>query len=119
MEHGILKNSKLARLLLALLVCANQSLCPALAFKIPQGGLAIQRLLGEGRDNSTNRKPNRYNLSYMPVLLELARVLGRFQAPPHMFFYIENESFSNYPGIDLRSLLIRQSGPLKVPEGLD
>lgn len=119
MEDGSLQSSKSARLLVALLILANQSSGPALAARLPQGGLAIQRLLGEGRDQVSGRKQNRYNLSYMPVLLDLARVLGRFQAPPHLFFYIENESFSNYPGIDLRSLLFRHCGPLKVPEGLD
>ncbi len=102
------------QLLVILFVLASQVSQQALAFRLPEGGLALQRLLGEGQGAG-----RRYKLSYMPVLLELARLLGRYQAPPRMFFYIENESFANYPGIDLRSLLLKQSSPLKVPEGLD
>lgn len=89
---------------------------PACAFRPPASGLAVDHLLEGG--NAGKQQGSFYNISYMPVLLELARLLGRYQLPPNMFFYIENESFSNYPGIDLRSLLLKQSGPLKVPEGM-
>jgi hypothetical protein len=97
----------------------NQQVSPALAFRLPEGSWAIQRRLGDSQAGKAKGTGHKFNLSYMPVLLDLAKILGRFQPPPHMFFFIENESFSNYPGIDLRSLLLSHAGLLKVPEAAD
>lgn len=118
-QIGSWRRRQEAGLALAFLLLVNQCVPSALAFRLPEGSWAIQRRLGDDPSNKSKGPAHKFNLSYMPVLLDLAKILGRFQPPPHMFFFIENESFSNYPGIDLRGLLLSKAGLLKVPESAE
>jgi hypothetical protein len=96
---------------LALIMLLVESASPAVAFRLPIGALASQQKLRE-RPGSLNLDAGKYNLSYVPLLLELARVLGRYQ--PGYGFFLRNEPFGHYPGIDLRWLLFNQSSPLSI-----
>lgn len=97
--------------MLALLSLLAQSSKPALAFRLPIGAVASQQKLTE-KPGSLSRDTGKYNLSYVPLLLELAKVLGRYQ---HGYgFFLRNEPFSHHPGIDLRWLLFNQSSPLSI-----
>src|SRR4030095_1180068 len=96
---------------LALFVLLVEGASPALAFRLPIGALASQQKLRETPD-SLNLDTGKYNLSYVPLLLELAKVLGRYQ--PGYGFFLRNEPFTHHPGIDLRWLLFNQSSPLSL-----
>src|SRR5262249_23115550 len=96
---------------LALLVLLAKWAAPALAFRLPMGALASQQKLRE-RPGGANLDAGKYNLSYVPLLLELAKVLGRYQ--PGYVFFLRNEPFAHHPGIDLRWLLFNQSSPLSI-----
>ncbi|MBI4533188.1 MAG: hypothetical protein HY711_04500 [Candidatus Melainabacteria bacterium] len=89
---------------------------PTLALRLPMGGIASQNKLQENLHNASYAPAGSYNITYVPLLLDLAKAIGKFQVSPH--YYLQNEPFSNYPGIDLRSLLYSQSSPLRIPAGL-
>jgi hypothetical protein len=84
---------------------------PALAFRVPVGAVASQEKLTE-RSARPSLDTGKYDVSYVPLLLDLARVMGRYQPRPGFFLY--NAPYSNHPGLDLRWLLFRQSSPLSL-----
>lgn len=86
----------------------------ALAVPAPQGAMACAKKLKETPGGQASE--TKYNLSYVPLLMDIARIFGRYQTHPG--FFILNEPFSRVPGIDLQSLLFRQSSPLSIPDGL-
>lgn len=90
---------------------------PAYAAWLPLGGLAsIKRFapVSVEPETSDDGTPG-LNLSYVPVLLDLARVVGRYGH--HQGYFLLKEPLSNQPGVDLKSLLI-QTGPLHLKDGL-
>ncbi|GEM_PF-3575035 len=113
MKHGHPKIRALACFLQAAVILAIQAAPPARAVPPLASTRAIQRRLGAGQPDGSS---SCYNLSYVPVLLDLAKVLARFER--NVYFVIRSDPFSNYPGIDLRKLLLLQSSPLTIPEGL-
>lgn len=98
-------------LFLAAFFLFTQGISPAIAGRLPMGAIASSKRLG-GISGDRDKSSSTYNLSYVPMLLELAKVLGRFQSAPG--YYLQNEPFANQPGIDLRSVLLNQSGPLQL-----
>jgi len=115
MGKGRVHWDRAGRLALSILALTASFSAPAQAFRVPVGGVASQQKLKEA-PGAGESKSGQYNVSYVPLLLNIARVMGRFQT--HPAFYILNEPFADQPGIDLRSLLFRQSSPLLIPDGL-
>lgn len=81
---------------------------PASAFPPPIAATtASTRLLQGVSDNSSE-------LSYSPVMLQIARLIGRIGLSPS-FFLQDGGIFSSEPGVDLRTLLLYQAGLIKLP----
>ncbi|HEY9789045.1 MAG TPA: hypothetical protein V6D22_01515 [Candidatus Obscuribacterales bacterium] len=92
---------------LAAALLAQQSL-PALALRPPIGAIAGSNKLMQGISNNPD------DLSFSPVLLQLAKLVGRIGLSPG--FFLQNEGlFSTEPGVDLRTLLLYQAGLIKLP----
>lgn len=103
-QHGMV-------FLVVLLLASSR---PALAFRVPVGAVASQEKLTE-RSARPSLDTGKYDVSYVPLLLDLAKIMGRYQPRPGFFLY--NAPYSNHPGLDLRWLLFQQSSPLSL-EGL-
>lgn len=101
------RKAMLPSALLAAAFLAQQCL-PALAHRPSTGGIAGSNKLMQG----VSEDPN--NLSFSPVLLQLAKLVGRIGLAPG--YYLQGEGlFTNEPGVDLRTLLRYQSGQLRLP----
>ena len=109
--------NRAAALLPVFLTVLGQWAEPAFSFRLPMGGIASQRRLQEGPGAEGTSGSNQYNVSFVPLLLDLAKEIGRFQLMQTGYF-LQNEPMPDYPGIDLRWLLFSQSSPLRVPDGL-
>jgi hypothetical protein len=92
---------------LSALISAQQWV-PVSAMRPPIGAVAGSNKLMQG----VSADPN--NLSFSPILLDLAKLIGRIGLSPG--FFLQNDSiFSNEPSIDLRTLLLYQAGLIKLP----
>lgn len=79
----------------------------AWAFRASIGAVAGQKKLTQGMDKKDD-------LSFSPILLEMAKLIGRTGLPPG--FFLQNDStFPDEPGLDLRTLLLYQAGLIKMP----
>ena len=52
----------------------------------------------------------------MPMLIDLSLALDSMELPLHSFLYLEDETSTSYPGLDLRALLLRPIGPIVLPD---
>jgi hypothetical protein len=92
---------------LAAALLAQQTL-PALALRPSVGAVSGTNKLMQGISDNPD------DLSFSPVLLQLAKLVGRIGLSPG--FFLQNEGlFSTEPGVDLRTLLLYQAGLIKLP----
>ena len=92
---------------LALLFGA-QSSPQAQAFRTPIAAVAGAKRLQQGMPDG------RDDISFSPILLELAKLIGRTGLPAG--FFLQNDSaFPDDAGVDLRTLLLYQAGLIKMP----
>lgn len=96
--------------LASIALLAQQAALPALAFRASYGGVASHKKLVSGTESGSVD-----DIGFSPILLEMAKIVGRTGLPPGFFLQNENPSFPEQPGIDLRTLLLFQAGLLKLP----
>lgn len=80
---------------------------PTFAFRASIGAVAGQKKLIEGMGKGKD------DLAFSPILLEMAKLIGRTGLPPG--FFLQNDSFPDEAGVDLRTLLLYQAGLIKMP----
>jgi hypothetical protein len=79
----------------------------ALAFRAPIGAVSGVKKLDKGMGNADD-------LSFSPILLEMAKLIGRTGLPPG--FFLQNDGpLNDEQGVDLRTLLLYQAGLIKMP----
>jgi hypothetical protein len=101
-------SSKVSGVLAAILLLAGN--IPAYAIFLPVGGTAsVQRFDGIWKEEEEDVQPvNHPKLSYSPVVLDLARVIGRFRGAPG---YATEQD----PLEEERSIINKKSGSLRLP----
>ena len=96
--------------ILAIALMAESASLPALAFRSSYGGVASHKKLVSGTESGSVD-----DIGFSPILLEMAKIVGRTGLPPGFFLQNDSPSFPDQPGIDLRTLLLYQAGLLKMP----
>lgn len=94
--------------LAAAVLLAQQA--PAVAFRIPAGAVSGEHKLFKGMPTQTKTD----EVGFSPILLEMAKVIGRSGLPAGFFLQSEG-NFADEPSIDLRSLLLFQAGLIRTP----
>jgi hypothetical protein len=80
----------------------------AFAFRAQTGAVSGVKKLNEGMGTSDG------DLSFSPILLEMAKLIGRTGLPPG--FFLQNDGpLNDEQGVDLRTLLLYQAGLIKMP----
>jgi hypothetical protein len=79
-----------------------------MAFRSPGGAVAAQRKLTQGMGEKDD-------LAFSPILLEMAKIIGRTGLPPGFFLQNDEPFPDGSPGVDLRTLLLYQAGLIKMP----
>lgn len=83
---------------------------PVYAFRSSVGAVSGQKKLTDGMGNGPE------DLTFSPILLEMAKLIGRTGLPPGFFLQNDNPSFPDgVTGVDLRTLLLYQAGLIKMP----
>lgn len=81
---------------------------PALAFRTSTGAVSGVKKLNDGIGSTDG------DLTFSPMLLEMAKLIGRTGLPPG--FFLQNDGAgSEEQGVDLRTLLLYQAGLIKMP----
>lgn len=81
---------------------------PAFAFRTSTGAVSGVKKLNDGMGSTDG------DLTYSPILLEMAKLIGRTGLPPG--FFLQNDGpASEEQGVDLRTLLLYQAGLIKMP----
>lgn len=102
------RQSKIITSLTFALLLVTQSGPPAQAFRTPIAAVAGAKRLQQGMPDG------RDDISFSPILLELAKLIGRTGLPAG--FFLQNDSaFPEDAGLDLRTLLLYQAGLIKMP----
>ena len=78
------------------------------AWRAPIGAVSGQKKLMDGMGNGDS------DLSFSPILLEMAKLIGRTGLPPG-FFLQHDGPLPEESGVDLRTLLLYQAGLIKMP----
>jgi hypothetical protein len=78
------------------------------AFRSSVGAVSGQKKLTEGMGSGES------DLAFSPILLEMAKLIGRTGLPPG--FFLQNDGpLNDEQGVDLRTLLLYQAGLIKMP----
>jgi hypothetical protein len=92
-----------------LVTLAGTAFAPdAFAWRASVGAVSGQKKLMDGMGNGES------DLSFSPILLEMAKLIGRTGLPPG-FFLQHDGPLPEEPGVDLRTLLLYQAGLIKMP----
>jgi hypothetical protein len=101
------RHKSILKICLSAALLAQQTL-PALALRPPVGAVAGANKLMQGATDNPD------DLAFSPLLLEMAKLIGRVGLSPG--FFLQNDGvFSDEPSIDLRTLLLYQAGLIKLP----